>query len=181
VGFAIELHLDEESAAVVRTLWRRLAAAPIGAAPHGAQARPHVTLAVADGIDLAAAERLVADFARSMQPLPVAFSSLGAFATDPAVLFLAPVVTAELLRAHEQLQARIAAVADRPWPYYLPGAWVPHCTLAEQFPRANLGLAVAAAAEAIALPLAGTLDRVGIVEFRPVHERALFALGAGAP
>jgi 2'-5' RNA ligase len=180
VGFAIELHLDEASASVVRELWRRLAAAPVGAAPHGDRARPHVTLAVADGLDLVAAERLVADFARSAQPVPVTFSSLGAFATDPAVLFLAPVVTAELLRVHAQLQARFAAVADRPWPYYAPGAWVPHCTLAERFPRANLGLAVAVAAEAIVLPLAGTLDRVGIVEFRPVAERALFALGAGA-
>jgi 2'-5' RNA ligase len=181
VGFAIELHLDEASAAVVRDLWRRLTAAPIGAAAHGAEARPHVTLAVADGLDLAAAERLVVDVARTMRPLPVTFASLGAFATDPAVLFLAPVVTAELLRAHERLQARFAAAADRPWPYYAPGAWVPHCTLAEQLPRANLGLAVAAAAAAIALPLAGTLERVGIVEFRPVQERALFALGTGPP
>ena len=147
----------------------------------GAGGRPHVTLAVADGLDLAAAERLVADVARSTRPLPVAFASLGAFATDPAVLFLAPVVTAELLRAHEQLHARVAAVADRPWPYDAPGAWVPHCTLAERLPRANLGLAVAAAAEASVLPLAGTLDRVAILEFPPVAERALVALGAGAP
>jgi 2'-5' RNA ligase len=138
-----------------------------------------VTLAVADGLDLPAAERLVADLARTTRPVPVAFSSLGAFATDPAVLFLAPVVSAELLRVHEQLQARFAAVADRPLPYYAPGAWVPHCTLAERIPRANLGLAVAAAAEADVLPLAGTLDRVGIVEFRPGQVRALFPLGAG--
>ena len=178
MGFAVELHLDEASAAVVRSLWRRLAAAPIGAAPHGAGARPHVTLAVADGLDLPAAERLIADLARSTRPLPVTFSSLGVFATDPAVLFLAPVVTRELLRLHKQFHAHFGAVADRPWPYYAPGAWVPHCTLAERFPRASLGLAAATAAEAVALPLAGRLDRVGIVQFRPVQERALVALGA---
>ena len=37
-----------------------------------------MTLAVADGLDLTAAERLVADVARSTRPVLVTFSNLGA-------------------------------------------------------------------------------------------------------
>jgi hypothetical protein len=176
VPYAIELVLDDGGAAPIRDAWRRLAEEGIGTAMHGTESRPHPSLGVADDVDPPALERLAAEVAAAIGPVPVVFSSVGVFATDPAVVFLAPVVTPALLRLHEDVQTRFAGVATRPWPHYAPGAWVPHCTVAIDVARADLGRALALAVDAVRLPLSGTLDRIGVVRFRPVTEQLLLPL-----
>ena len=42
--------------------------------------------------------RRLASFAEKVSGFPLVFASIGAFSTDEGVLFLAPVVTGELLR-----------------------------------------------------------------------------------
>ena len=47
------------------------------------------------------------------------------------MVFLAPVVTRELLELHIRLHRMPPVVAGTRREYYLPGRWVPHCTIAE--------------------------------------------------
>jgi 2'-5' RNA ligase len=89
---------------------------------------------------------------------------LGTFPGDEGVLFLATTVTADLLAFHAQVHAALANQPIQHWPYYLPGNWVPHCTLAQ-------GLDSTGRATAIELlhnyqPIAATVTTMGITDTR---------------
>lgn len=85
---------------------------------------------------------------------------LGTFPGREGALFLAVQVTTELLAFHLEVHAALAGQPVEHWPYYQPGNWVPHCTLAE-------GLSQAEAAKAFGLlvwhePIAATVRATGI-------------------
>ena len=139
---------------------------------------PHLSIAVYDDDRALAPEALVRVVDRlAAQPWAVAlaFSSIGLFPTKESVLFLAPVVVPELLRLHRQYHALAADLGARCRPHYLPGSWVPHCTLCTLLPTAEM-------LEAIEhlwrnwQPLGGTLRTVAVIRAQPVellHERRL--------
>jgi 2'-5' RNA ligase len=56
---------------------------------------------------------------------------LGTFPGGEGALFLGVQVTAGLLAFHAQVHAALGGEPVKHWPYYQPGNWVPHCTLAE--------------------------------------------------
>lgn len=176
--FAIEMFLDPASAGTVRQIWSELAG--IGVAPrmHQSGARPHVTLGASDRLDVDACSRFLADFAATNAAPAVRFSSIGIFAANPAVVFLAPVITSDLLALHRSFHHRFPDFADNPWVHYLPDQWVPHCTLAMECSPAVVPRAVKVCGT-IHMPLDGHLDEVGVVEFRPVGHRSTFRFAGG--
>jgi len=179
VAFAIELALDAGSAAPVRALWRRLAEAGIRfMADSGAD--PHVSLVIWDGLDVERAAAEVAALAGETAPVPVSFTRVSAFGAE--VVYLMPAPSAPLADLQARVDARLASLGHARWPHYAPAAWVPHCTLAMDLGSVSAATALALAAD-FSLPLDARLDRVGIVEFRPVRERFSRPLtgGAGAP
>jgi 2'-5' RNA ligase len=179
MAFAIELALDVTSASPVRALWQRLAEAGIRfMADSGAE--PHVSLVIWDGLDVERAAAEVGALACETAPVPVSFTHLAAFGAEVVYLALAP--SAPLADLQARVDARLAPLGRARWPHYAPEAWIPHCTLAM-----DLGSVTAATARGLAselpLPLPARLDRVAVVEFRPVRERFARPLtgGAGAP
>jgi 2'-5' RNA ligase len=165
--FAIELALDRESAGPVRRLWRRMAEAGIRfMADSGAD--PHVSLAIWNSLNVEAAIAEVAALAPAIAPVPVTFTAVRAFGRDVVYLALAP--STRLVELQARVQARIGARGDGAWPHYAPAAWVPHCTLAMDLGPVTLETALGVAA-GFTLPLHSRLDRMGVVEFRPVRER----------
>ena len=60
--------------------------------------------------------------------------------------------------------------------YYLPGNWVPHCTVAIDLSATEVIEAVVYCREAFQ-PISGQFREIGLVEFRPVKERFTCALG----
>jgi 2'-5' RNA ligase len=176
--FAVELFLDPTSDAAVRRLWQDLAEADMAPAIHVGGLQPHVTLAACDRLDVDACERFLADFAATTPAPTTRFASLGVFPTDPAVAFLAPVVTPDLLDLHDRILRRFRELADEPWAYYVSGQWVPHCTLALELPLATVPRAVELC-RGVPLPLEGRLDGVSIVEFPPIRHRRAFRFGDG--
>lgn len=129
--FAVALLLDARAARAVEGVWDRLAAARLGVRMRETAVRPHVTLAVYEDLDLEPFRVQVEAFFAAETPADVALSGVGTFQANPGVLFLAPVVTPELLDLHERFHRRFDHLADGAWAYYRPGSWVPHCTLAE--------------------------------------------------
>lgn len=178
--FAVECDLDDEVAAVMRSVGERLAASGVAPSRAALGERPHVTLAVYDDVDLHQLESVVAACARAWPPLPISFASLGCFTQPRAVVFAAPVVTTELLALHrafhQQVQERSSLGPG--WAHYWPDRWVPHATLAMDMPPAALPAAVEVC-RSLPLPLAGQLRRIGVVEFRPVVGRFHYRLGDG--
>ncbi len=172
MGFAVELFLNEREGAVIREAFAALGSpmATIGASPH-------VSLAVfGDEVDCEGLVAATEQFAQATKPFTIRFSSIGVFPTEEAVLFLAPVVTSELLDLHRRLHDELTVRGIRGDPLYVPGAWVPHCTIAIEQPLTD-SLERLQGLGPHSLLGEYLVDSVHVVEFRPVVTRAAFPLG----
>jgi 2'-5' RNA ligase len=140
--FAIELFFDTATDEAVRRVWSALAEQRIAPYLHESANRPHISLAVYEWLDVAGCARTLEAFAAQTPAFPVILASFGVFPTNPApVVFAAPVVTSHLLALHAGVCAVLASVAREPAAYYLPGRWVPHCSLAVHFPAERINSA----------------------------------------
>jgi 2'-5' RNA ligase len=165
--FALELALDADSAALIRSAWRALAAAgfPLMA---DLGANPHISLVIWDEIEPIGMQAAVAELARSTPALPIVFDRVGTFDAT-GVVFLAPVASAALHDVQARCHRRLGEYGRQPWAHYAPDAWVPHCTLAQDLADADALVRARSVAETIRLPLVGRLERAELVRFRPVH------------
>jgi 2'-5' RNA ligase len=130
VAHAIELELDGAAAQKVSGLLAVLEAA--GVAPITASApdaHPHVSVAVVAEASPEQIRDALVGVATAGLP-PVRLSSVGAFVTPEAVVFLGVTPTAALLELNRRVHARLDVAKLGCWPLYRPGTWVPHCTLA---------------------------------------------------
>jgi 2'-5' RNA ligase superfamily protein len=175
VIFAIEMLLDSVADARVRQLWRRIAErglpSPLLALGHS----PHVSLAVADGLDVEAfLPELRVLLAREPAPR-TALASAATFGTREGVIYLGAVATRALLDFHARFFPAFERAAGKAWPYYRPDAWVPHCTVTSGLAPAQVGDALALCADA-GLPIPVTLEGVAVVEnpTGKVHARLPF-------
>jgi 2'-5' RNA ligase len=165
VPYAVTLRLDDAAAATIDALWRRLADEGISDSMAALGYRPHLTFAIAAEADVPAAIRVLEGFAATHLALTVPFFGIGAFLAQARVLWAAPRVDHALLDLQTALLEALAWPAH---PHYAPGAWVPHCTLAEDLDED----ALARAARLIAAhwqPTTATVDRIDLVRFRPVE------------
>lgn len=168
MGFAIELHVDETNAAPISALSDAIYAQCGGASLTGMGGHPHLSLTIFAQLDPAPVEALLAEFAATTPPIPVTFSAVGVFPTSQGVVYLAPVVTAELLALHARFHARFATLATPSNAYYLPGHWMPHCTVGFELPADKIGQAVTLCQQANVFQ-AVTLTTIRLIEFRPVR------------
>ena len=134
--------------------------------------RPHISLAVfrppVDRANLASCMEILSQRTTRFE---IEFSSVGAFPGDEGVVFIAPVVTRELLATHELLHAILSDYVLFPDALYSPARWVPHCTVAHGLASSDVSPAVDVARSSNAFGRA-TVERVTLVEFPPVHESA---------
>ena len=168
MGFAVELYLDDPSDHRVRSLWRILAEAGAGSYVEHAGAAPHLSLATFDRVDPPRAIAALSRFVESCEPLTISFDSIGSFQTPERVVFLAPARDENLLATHAELHGFLRSMMLESSALYVPGRWVPHCTLARHVPAEALDAAVRKAREALR-PFDATLHEIGLVEFEPVR------------
>jgi 2'-5' RNA ligase len=142
---ALEFRFDDAADAAVRELWRRLERADVpslATRTHGRH-RPHVTFAQAGAIPPRTREALREDL-RLLSIPNLWLATLAAFSAHETVLMLAAVVDTELLAVHSAVHDVLAKKVKQPNAYYLPGSWVPHCTLAEGIEPARVSAGFAA-------------------------------------
>jgi 2'-5' RNA ligase len=137
MGHAVELLFDPTTEATVKSVWDRLerAGVPSLASRTHRRHRPHLSLSVAERID--AGQLQGARDCLASTHLDVTLYSPAVFAR-PGVLYLSVVPTLALLRLHEQVHAAMRDSMVAPRDGYAVGAWVPHCTLAQDLTRAQL-------------------------------------------
>ncbi|MBE9374122.1 2'-5' RNA ligase family protein [Saccharopolyspora sp. HNM0983] len=136
---ALELFLDESGASTVRALRGRLADAGLPAET----GHPHVTLAVATAIPDAARAQVRAELELLSIP-DLWLYTLAAFPNAEDVLVLGAVVDTEVLALHNAVHDALAGRTRGPDAHYLPGAWIPHCTLATGLDRDRLAAGISA-------------------------------------
>ncbi|OBE92380.1 2'-5' RNA ligase family protein [Mycobacterium sp. 852002-10029_SCH5224772] len=136
---SIELIFDRDTEAAIRDIWEALAAAGI---PSQAPAsRPHVTLAVAEGI-AADVDALLAPVSRRL-PLGCRIGAPVLFGRGSAVFARLVVPSGELLALHTQVHRLCAPhLVPGPMSNSLPGQWTAHVTMARRVGGAELGRAL---------------------------------------
>jgi hypothetical protein len=150
---------------------RSLVPRGIPADPFVGELRPHVSLGVCEDLDAARFEPEFMAFAAATPTREVHFASVGLFPNgDAGVLFLAPVVTPDLLEMHDAFHRLFARYAVSPQSYYLPGNWVPHCSLALNIPRDRLAAAVDASSRSAGLPIRGCYESIGLMQYLPAKD-----------
>lgn len=168
MGFAVELHIDEINAAPIVALTNAIYAQCGGQHLTGIGAYPHISLTVFAQLEPATIQVLLAEFAAATPPLPVTFAAVGVFPTAQGVVYLAPVVTPYLLAIHARFHALLTQLSTPSNAYYLPGNWMPHCTVGFELPADKIGQAVTLCQGADVFR-AVTLTTIQLIEFRPVR------------
>lgn len=166
--FAIEMFFDKNSEEKIRGIWRSLKESGICSYMNDSGSIPHITLSVFNKIDVADTDKRLTSFTESASKFSLLLLSIGAFPTEEGVLFLAPVVTEELLRFHKSFHNAFDDLKEDRWPYYMPGSWVPHCTLSIDIGRERVHEALDTVIKKYR-PLIIEVDRIGLVEFHPVN------------
>lgn len=170
--YVLELFLDPKTERAVQSLWGAVDALAGWTPQVRGAARPHVSVCSCPSLDEDALRQALAALAADTPPLTVEFASVAAFASAEGVVFLAPVVTADLLALHvrlvEAMRQSGATVPD----LYQPGRWVPHCTLAQGLPPELVSQAVAVALRQWS-PVVGRIERVVLVDVSPPRSRVV--------
>jgi len=136
---SIELVFDRDTESAIRNIWEALASAGI---PSQAPAsRPHVTLAVADGI-APDVDELLSPVSEQL-PLRCLIGAPVLFGRATAVFARLVVPSGELLALHAQVH-RVCGphLSPGPMPNSLPGQWTAHVTMARRVGGAQLGRAL---------------------------------------
>lgn len=179
--YAAELELDAQAARAAIEAMQHLERTSGLETPRALGVPPHLSLAVWETVEPAALRPRLDAIARELTPPVLRLNSLGLFGGASAVLFLAPVPSVELLDYHAAFHRAFADLDAQCWPYYRPGRWVPHVTLAAGLDGAAVGAAAAAVAPTWS-PIQAPAVALGLIRFRPVEllHRAPFKRGAVA-
>ena len=176
MGYAVILNLSRDSAAQVVKVWEGLAREAISSVMLDVGAQPHISLAVLKDLNPEVLRADLTRFAEVTQSLSVNLASAGTFPTEEGVVFLAPVVTQELLEVHRRFHSFLSGRGVDCAEYYWPGNWVPHCTVATGVAPDKMGAALEVCVQSEAFG-AVELDEVSLVEFPPAREIYAFQLG----
>lgn len=176
MAFAVVMYLDATTDAEVRSLWELLAQKQLGSIMSTMGIRPHISLAGIETLDAQQVCAMLKTFAQNTLPLTINFGAVGTFPTEPGVVFLAPIVTSELLRLHEELSIRLADLGLWSHEYYRPGNWIPHCTAALDLPPERVP-AVVGVCRKSGIFHTSQVAEIALVEYLPVREIGVFPFG----
>lgn len=161
MALSLCLLLDETADQAVRRLWRQLEDDGLPSLPSHTHGRhvPHVTLAALTSARWEELREIVPVLPVAA-PEPVVFQALGAFTRSRCSMV--PAVSAGLLQHHEQVVTELTAAGLEVHRHYVPGAWVPHLTVATRTSVDALPRIARRVYEV--LPLVATLERTAVVD-----------------
>ena len=175
--FAVEMFFDETADKRVREVWDELAQANLTSSQIDGGYRPHVTLGVFEGYTSPKFEDGLRFFTEKRGEFPIKFDYLGVFPRTEGVVYFGAVVTGQLLSIHGEFTRHFAPLMMGIRPYYLPGSWVPHCTLAYGLSLAAIPAVVEVCSRSI-LPIIAQVKEIGLLEI-PKHREVLTCELAG--
>jgi 2'-5' RNA ligase len=175
MAFAVVLYFEDLHESEFQKIWKTLAEEGLSTDLLKAEIRPHITLGIFDELNCQPCDSQLAELAAQTRSLEFQITHLGLFIHPEPVVFAAPTITAELIVFHQTLHKIMAVESKAPWEMYLPGKWVPHCTLALGFEMEQVGKIFKVCQE-LKLPMPIKADQIGVVDFQPVKEVLRFDL-----
>src|ERR1700733_8944081 len=113
--FAITLRLDLDSATKIEAMWGNLATDGIDEDRVRLGYSPHITLAIyQNNIPVNDLREAVGRMARGWRALPVTLAGLGIFPGSTSIIWVTPVVTAEMLALQSALCASVSGIEVHP-------------------------------------------------------------------
>lgn len=135
---------------------------------------PHLTFAIYDEIDQAELHRAAKAAFASVDAIRILFDRVAWFDASPLVLWAAPQDRSKLDKLHDAIHDH--PTLDKCRAHYVPGVWIPHCTLATDIPDDNRVAALAFAAQELE-PFEVVFDSAECVSFPPLTVTERLALG----
>jgi 2'-5' RNA ligase superfamily len=161
VALALALLFDERTDRAMRQLWDRLEGQGVPSLRSHTHGRhvPHLSYAVLRAWDLPAVIEAVATLPDA-GPVDLPFDALGLFRRGRA--WLAPAATSLLFSRQERAVEALTGAGGDLHKHYLPGVWVPHCTLAPRVPLAAMPTLAAAVYDM--LPLQARVTAAALID-----------------
>jgi 2'-5' RNA ligase len=160
VALAVCLLFDRRSERTIRGLWEQLellGVSSLRSHTHGRHV-PHLSYAVLRSWELASVTAALSGLDAG-EPVDLRFDGLGLFRRGRAWLLAG--VAADLATRQERVVAAVTTTGAGLHKHYLPGAWLPHCSLVPRAPLAQLPVLAAAVYDV--LPLHVRLDRAALI------------------
>lgn len=123
---------DERTDQIIKNIWAELKEKSISYyADEVVDRKPHLTLASYHNLDKIRFIEQLDEFYENKSEIDIMFQSIGSF-LNTGILFFTPNVTKDMIEFHENFHSQFKQFNDNPNSMYLPGKWVPHCTLANR-------------------------------------------------
>ncbi|ORW05817.1 2'-5' RNA ligase family protein [Mycobacterium kyorinense] len=160
MALAVCLLFDRRSERAIRGLWDRIedrGVPSLRSHTHGRHV-PHVSYAVLRNWDQSAVTAALADL-RDGGPVELSFDGVGLFRRGRT--WLVAGVSADFVARQARVVEAVTATGAELHKHYVPGIWLPHCSLAPRAMLAQLPEVVGAVLDV--LPLRARLDRAALV------------------
>jgi len=160
VALAVCLLFDRRSERAVRALWDRLEQAGVPSLRSHTHGRhvPHVSYAVLRSWDHGAVTAALTELGGA-EGVELSFDGVGVFRRGRT--WLVAGVSADVVTRQQRVVDAVTATGAELHKHYVPGTWLPHCSLAPRATLAQLPAAVAAVLDV--LPLRARLDHAALI------------------
>ncbi|RIW37265.1 2'-5' RNA ligase family protein [Bacillus salacetis] len=160
---------DDETEQLIKNLWNELREESISFyADEIKNGRPHITLASYKEIDKQQFIEGMKEFYNDKEEVKICFNTVGSF-LNYGTLFFSPTVSTELLDLHashyEFFKEDTPAAND----VYVPGEWIPHCTLANKLTEEELAVAFQYCLKKNDL-IKGVIKEIALIQLAEVDE-----------
>ena len=167
MAYAVVFYFNKNSEIPIYKIWNQLEEINLSPNKYKGGIRPHMTLAIFDSMGCDDCELELKHFVDESKMFSVQANHLGVFPNQNSVIFIAPSPSMELLTFQERIHQILKDKAVGPWEMYLPGKWIPHCTLAQQIEKKDMSAALSTCIQ-IKLPMELNISQIGVVEFEPI-------------
>lgn len=101
--------------------------------------KPHMTLATLNPkSEPAKLSQITANFAKTLAPFDVTFHSVAQFATAQNIIYLAPIMTADIWNMYQRFHILLKSAGLESGFYHRPNAWTPHTTITMKGPSKDV-------------------------------------------
>ncbi|HEU4327923.1 MAG TPA: 2'-5' RNA ligase family protein [Roseiflexaceae bacterium] len=166
MSLVIEAFFDPVTEGTIRSMWQTIERAALPAKLPSSGSRLHISLASCDYLERGVFVPLLEHITAATSCFSIRFAHFGRFIAGEGALFLAPVVSEQLISLHRSVLAAFERYKLAASSYDLPDQWVPHCTLVRAISSDDVGAAIAVC-HSVGIPLQGQIEALGLVAVCP--------------
>jgi len=165
---------DEQTEAQVKGIWQELKEQSLSYyIDEVKDGRPHITLASYEQLDKEEYIRKIDAFYEEVGKVELTFNTVSSF-LNYGTIFLAPTVTENLLSLHSAHHHHFERFNGSANSLYLPGKWIPHCTVANQLESDDLARVFQYCFSEVN-PIFGKIEAVALIELKEEDEEGMDA------